>query len=82
MSSVYPAIPDPTPTVESLAESVRVLKMAVELLTAQRAGGAAAHIFLQETAPTPIQAGDLWIVPSTSLIRYWNGLNWLKLTIT
>lgn len=79
MSSVYPSIPDPTPTVESLAESVRTLKMAVELLTGQRAGGSAAHTFAQETTPTALQVGDLWVIPSTGVASYWDGANWLAL---
>lgn len=81
MSKVYPAIPDPQPTVESLADTVRALKIAVELLTAQRAGGAASHTFVQETVPVAIGTGDKWIIPSTGLIRYWDGSQWVKLTI-
>lgn len=80
MSNVYPSIPDPQPTLESLSESVRMLKLAVEVLTGQRSGGAASHHFVQETAPTAIAKGDLWIIPSTSLVRYWNGSLWVKLT--
>lgn len=79
MSNIYPSIPDPTATVESLAESVRTLKMAVELLTGQRSGGSAAHTFTQETTPTALQTGDMWIVPSTGTVNYWNGSSWMVL---
>jgi len=82
VSNTYPAIPDPQPTVESLTTAVRMLKLAVELLTAQRAGAAAARVYVQETAPTPYYKGDLWIIPSTGLVRYWNASQWVKITIT
>lgn len=82
MSSVYPAIPDPTPTVESLAETVRVMKVAVDLLTGQRTGGTAAHTFTQETTPTALTTGDLWIVPSTGAVSYWDGSGWLVVNPT
>lgn len=82
MSKIFPSIPDPQPTTESLADSVRALKMAVELLTGQRPGAESNRVFVQDATPTALRAGDLWITVSTSLIRYWNGSTWLKLTIT
>lgn len=82
MSSPYPSIPDPQNSVESVAETVRALKMAVEMLSGQRRGGPAAHVFVQLNTPTAISAGDLWIDPiHNSIIRYWTGTEWLKLTI-
>lgn len=80
MSNIYPAIPEPQPTLDALAETVRALKIAVELLTAQRGHAGAAHVFNQDEAPTAIAVGDFWITKDASLIRYWNGTQWLKLT--
>lgn len=78
----YPAIPDPQPTVESLTETVRILKAAVELLTAQRGDAAAAHVFVQSTTPEAIHLGDIWIdKQNSSVIRYWTGDAWTKVTI-
>lgn len=83
MSNVYPSIPDPQPTVESLADTVRLLKSAVELLTGQRTGGTAAHVFVQTTTPVALSVGDIWIdKQNSSLVRYWTGTDWLKVTIT
>jgi hypothetical protein len=82
MSKVYLSIPDPQPTLDSLSETVRALKQVVELLAGQRLGGAAAHVFVQSAAPTAIGVGDLWIDPSnSSVMRYWNGNLWTKITI-
>lgn len=77
MSSVYPAIPDPTPTVESLAETVRVMKVAVELLTGQREGASPNKTFVQTGTPTAINAGDRW-VDGDGTERYWDGASWMK----
>ena len=82
MSKVYPAIPDPQPTLENLTETVRLLKACVELLTAQRGDAAAAHVFVQSTTPTAIHLGDVWIdKQNNSIIRYWTGSAWTKVTI-
>lgn len=82
MSSAYPAIPDPQPSLESLTETVRSLKAAVELLTAQRGNAAAAHVFVQSTTPAAIQRGDIWIdLQNNSVLRYWTGSAWTRVTI-
>lgn len=82
MSKIYPSIPDPQPTLESVTETVRILKAAVELLTAQRGAAAAAHVFVQSTTPVAIHLGDIWIdKQNNSIIRYWTGEAWTKITI-
>lgn len=81
MYSPYPAIPDPQPTVESLTDSVRMLKLAVELLTRQRGNGGASHVFYQDDTPVAVSTGDLWIDMSASRLRFWNGTEWANLTI-
>lgn len=59
----FPAIPDPGNTIESVADSVRSLKHAVETLTSQTGeqGGEAAHVFRQATPPTEFLNGAIWI---------------------
>lgn len=76
MSNVYPAIPDPQPTPESLAESVRMLKLGMEVLTGQRAGGAPTRTFIQDATPTALSKGDEWF-DSSGKHRYWDGKEWL-----
>ena len=76
---IYPSIPDPTNSPESIVTAVRALKQAVEQLTGQRDNGPAAHVFVQKsTPPVAIGIGDLWIDPtSKSPIRHWNGTEWV-----
>jgi len=80
---VYPAIPDPNPDITSLTETVRALKQAVEALTGQSKTGGAAHVFTQDTVPTAIAVGDIWIEGpiGAGTMRYWNGTQWLGVTI-
>lgn len=82
MSKVYPSIPDPQPTLDSLSETVRILKQVVEILAGQRPGGAAVRVFIQAATPTALGTGDIWIdTLNNSVIRYWNGNQWTKITI-
>ncbi len=74
----YPAIPDPQTSTEALYTTVRALKIAVEMLTGQRAGGRSAECSVQEAAPTNAQTGDFWVQPSAkNVLRYWNGNQWV-----
>ena len=78
MSKSFPSIPDPTASVDSLLTTVRVLKMAVELLTGQRGAVAPNRVYTQATAPTPEQAGDMWVYNGTLL--YWDGSAWIAVS--
>lgn len=80
MSSIFPAVPDPQATVESLAEAVRTLKINIELLTGQRPGASPARTFVQTSAPTALAVGDRW-VDGSGVERYWTGTDWLKPSI-
>lgn len=77
MSKIFPAIPDPHPTPESLAESVRSLKIGMELLTGQRPGAQPSCTFVQAAVPTPVSVGDRW-VDNDGVERYWTGVEWRK----
>lgn len=80
MSSAYPAIPEPQNNIESVADTVRALKMAVETLVGQRAGGAATRVFNQTTEPTDARGGDLWLKSNDAGSMYlYNGYFWVDL---
>lgn len=81
MSNDYPAIPDPQNNVESLADAVRALKMAVETLVGQRSGGAAVRVFEQITQPSNPRGGDIWLVSNDAgTMRIWNGHYWYDIS--
>lgn len=81
MSNDYPAIPDPQNNVESLADAVRALKMAVETLAGQRSGGAAVRVFNQATQPSNPRGGDIWLVSNDAgTMRIWNGHYWYDIS--
>ena len=81
MSNTYPSIPDPQNNIESLAESVRALKMAVETLVGQRDGGRATRVFTQTDEPSNPQAGDMWMVANDAgAMRVWNGYFWVDIS--
>lgn len=76
---IYPAVPEPQPTLPALYESVKTLKIAVEMLTGQRPLGRAAQTFVQTTQPVTTGVGDLWIEPTSGSLQYWNGSAWVAL---
>lgn len=81
MSNFYPSIPDPQNNTESVAESVRALKMAVETMAGQRDGGAATRIFTQKDEPKGPKDGDTWLDPTDAgRIRIWNGHFWVDVS--
>lgn len=83
MSNIsYPSIPDPTNTLEGIAESVRTMKQSVELLTGQRGGVSkgAPRMFVQTATPSTNDIGDLWVNPVTGKLLYWSGSAWTALT--
>lgn len=81
MSNAYPSIPDPQNNIESLADSVRALKMAVETLVGQRDGGRASRVFTQTSEPDSPQSGDMWMVANDAgAMRIWNGYFWVDIS--
>lgn len=83
MSNIsYPSIPDPGNTLEGIAESVRTMKQATELLTGQRNGVSkgAPRMFIQTATPSTIDIGDLWVNTATNKLLYWSGSTWTALT--
>lgn len=81
MSNAYPSIPDPQNNIESLADSVRALKMAVETLVGQRDGGRASRVFTQTSEPEDPQSGDMWMVANDAgAMRIWNGYFWVDIS--
>ncbi len=84
--SRFPAIPDVGSSLESVANSVRGLKDSVEILTGKRQGQALGvpDMYVQENEPAPgrqtsFKTGDLWIKPSTRVLSYWSGQQWVAL---
>lgn len=81
MSDIYPSIPDPQNTVESLAETVRALKMTVETLAGQRDGGRATRAFEQVDEPKNPRIGDTWVDKTDAgRVRLWNGTYWVDVS--
>jgi hypothetical protein len=81
--SKFPAIPDFMNTPESIGESVRAIKISVELLTGQRQGESigAPDMFVQVNTPafgpqTQFRVGDLWINPEAKTLLFWDGQQW------
>jgi hypothetical protein len=79
----YPSIPEPGNKLESLLETVRIMKLTIEMLTGQLKGDSqgAPRIFIQSTQPTTTYKGDLWVNDSTSNMFYWNGSAWAKVIV-
>jgi len=77
VSNGFASIPEPTPTVEGLLETVQALKTTVEVLAGLRAGQPAAYVFLQSSIPSQPKVGDLWINSGNGVMTYWNGTTWL-----
>lgn len=78
--SRYPAIPEFANTPESMATSLRAMKMILEQLTSARQGQATvALVFVQPFAPGVDQNpgyGSLWINPETNAEHWWDGNTW------
>lgn len=77
----FDAIPEPQSNLQSLLETVKALKVSVEMLCGHRQLGPAAHIFVQADAPNAVGVGDLWI-DRDGRARYWNGSIWVKVLAT
>jgi hypothetical protein len=79
--SKYPAIVEPQATIESLFGSVQSLKIAVEMLSGQRPGGAALTRYEQPTSPGNPSLGDFWInTADAGATYYWNGHYWVDIS--
>lgn len=80
--SSYPTIFDPQPTIESVTETVRQLKMAIEQTSGQSGtGGGTPRRYVQADQPTDPKVGDLWADTSDAgVVRYWNGYNWVDIS--
>lgn len=82
MSKVYPSIPDPVGTIDSLLTTVRALKQSVETLSGQRGAHAPTKVFVAEVQPTAHHSGDMWVDTSNSnKLRVWDGTAWRNVTI-
>jgi hypothetical protein len=79
----YPSIPEPVASIESLLESVRVMKITIELITGQLKGvsAGAPRIFVQSSQPNTNDIGDLWVNTTNSRMSYWNGSSWLVVAV-
>ena len=78
----YPSIPEPGNTLEGLAESVRVLKQAMILVTGQSKSNSfgAPRMFIQGTTPAAEHKGDLWVNTVTNKLVYCDGTTWIVLS--
>lgn len=82
MSRIFPSIPDPQSTVESLYASVLVMKQTIELLAGQTGAVAAARVFVQSATPSPLASGDLWIdTARNNKLLMWDGVDWRTVTV-
>jgi len=76
-------IPTPTPDLDSLVTSVRIMKELLEDITGQRRGQGQGcpRMFLQQQQPDTrtgdqLKPGDLWVNPITREMRFWEGRLW------
>lgn len=79
-----PAIPDPGASLASIADTVRGLKAAVEVLTGQtgQPGDKAAHLYVQGTQPTTAHSGCIWVdTANANKLRVWDGTQWINVTV-
>lgn len=84
--SKLPSVPDFTNEPESIGTAVRALKGGYEIMTGQTQGESlgAPQMFVQEVMPTLsrltyFKTGDLWIKPSTRVMSYFDGREWVQL---
>lgn len=72
-----PAIPFPEPTMPSVLATLVSLKGAVEMLLGTRMNTPSNRVYIQDTEPTGMAGGDLWItVQPKSTISFWTGAAW------
>jgi len=79
----YPSIPEPMASIDGILETVRVMKLTIEMLTGQLKGvsSGAPRIFVQSSQPTTNDIGDLWINSANRKMSYWSGSAWLVITV-
>lgn len=83
---VFPTIPVPTDEPKSLRASIEALKRIVEMLIGadpkaldgSQHSRYAPHVFVQDTVPTALHPGDLWLstLPSNYTFNIWTGAEW------
>lgn len=77
MSKTFPAIPDPIQTTDSMLETIRALKIAVELLIGVRGTVAPTKTYMQQGYPTAERIGDMWVnAYGDGKLYVWDGTNW------
>ena len=84
--SKFPTIPDFTENLQSMGTALRAMKQVIEIVGGQRQGQSlgAPQVFVQENEPTlspstSFSTGDQWIKPSTRVMSFWDGRQWLAL---
>jgi hypothetical protein len=85
----FPEIPTPVATPDSLLRSMTAVISTLQMLTGtgpvSQSGAQTnrnmTHTFVQDTQPTAINPGDLWVCksPKTSL-SCWDGATWVLLS--
>jgi hypothetical protein len=82
VSRIFPSIPDPQASIESLYDVVRTMKQSVELLAGQSGTVAAARVTVASAPPTPVAAGDLWVsTNANNKLFAWDGTDWRAVTV-
>jgi hypothetical protein len=84
--SKYPAIPDFSEDVQSIATALRTVKQTLEIVAGQRQGEdlGAPSTFVQPKNPDDAlrltyKVGDLWIDTASNKFNYWTGTSWKQL---
>jgi hypothetical protein len=77
--SKYPAIPEPQKTLESLHETVKILKDVVEQLAGMRGDAGSARVFTGERLPKDAKGGDLWVTGKDT--SYYTGGQWVRIPV-
>lgn len=70
----YEAIPEPSRSIDSLVETCKALKMAVEQLAGVRGSVSVSRVSAEDRPPPSPSKGDLWI--NQSGMKFWNGQEW------
>jgi hypothetical protein len=82
VSDLFPAIPEPAATVESLYEVVKTMKQVLDTATRQRGFYGFSAVFMSPVAPAAARQYDLWVDTSNlNKMRVYDGRNWLAVTV-
>lgn len=78
-NQIFTSIPDPIPDLNALVDVVKRLKTNVDLLTGAKGVSFSNKVFVQDSVPTPLNTGDIWVVKENFKMFAWDGTAWIAL---